>query len=252
MSFIFRFLYELSHIGTKNNRFISSSSHHSIVFLLNSAFPRRTSLTSTQFPKSHRCRCCHVQRIDSVRHGNAYHVVGFGYPRRRKPVAFVTHYNGQPRLRCQDRIVNGNGFVRKSHCSRAKAEICKSAERAVHPSPRNKKNGTHRHSDDTTVEGIASVTRKQHAIHADSGCRAEDGTYISAVRHSVDDNDTAGFASNLRKAGQSRPAHGTKHSSRQDISRETGKQFSFAGIDRHIGATFDNRGRITIDMSALT
>ena len=77
------------------------------------------SLLNAKLPESN-SRCGrHVQRIYTVRHGDTNHIVGSRNRFVRKTISLSTHHNSQPGLGLQNRIVYGNGIVRKRHGRRA-------------------------------------------------------------------------------------------------------------------------------------
>ncbi len=88
------------------------------------------SLPFAEFPEGHGRRRGHVQRVHSVGHGDAHHVVGSVNGLARQPVAFRAHHEGQPGLAFQCRGVERDGVVRQGQCGGAESQSAQVGELA--------------------------------------------------------------------------------------------------------------------------
>ena len=52
-------------------------------------------LSSPKFPEGYSSGCGYIERVYGMRHGDAYHIVGFGYGFFRQTIAFGAHYYGE-------------------------------------------------------------------------------------------------------------------------------------------------------------
>ena len=105
--------------------------------------------------------------------------------------------------------------------------------------------------DTRTAQRVAGVAGEQHGIDAHSCRRAENGSDVGGIYHTVDDHDAAGSGARFGHGLGLRTAEGAEHASRELIAREAGEQFALAGIDGNVAALVDDVLGVAVNMAAF-
>ena len=119
-----------------------------------------------EFPESHCGSSRHIEGIDIVLHGDAYHIICSGDGVLRQSVTFCAHDDGQTTDGFQDRCIEGDALRRERHSRRTETIIVETGKGLVDPGPRHQKDGSHRHTDGPTVKRVAGVACQQNRIDA--------------------------------------------------------------------------------------
>ena len=155
-------------------------------------------------------------------HRNADYIVGVGNRGMGQTIPLSTHDNSKARLGFQLRMVECYTVVSKSHGSRAETEVVETGSWRVEPSPGHEEYGTHRNADGTAVQWLARVASEQDSIDAECRCRTEDGTYISSIYHTLNNNDAPCILTDISNRVFWLATYGTEYATRQYIARELG------------------------------
>ena len=148
---------------------------------------RKTALIfKSQLPKGDSTCCSHVERIDVIGHGNCNNVIAGINRACRQARPLCTKNQGQPLLRCQGSIIDGNRTRPQRHGCRFETITVQFPYICSHASPRFLENSSHAHAHRTAAQGIAARWRKEDRIYRQGSSRTEYSTYIHRIRNTIE------------------------------------------------------------------
>ena len=141
----------------------------------------------SQLPKCYSTGSCYIQRVHIVIHGDDHIVVAIFDGFCGQPITLSSQNNCEFVFCVKGRIIDGNGIVVESHCSRFEAsllQICLPIPAlSVKKGPRNLENSTHANTDRAPGERITTGRCQQNAVHTQGSGTAKDRADIGGIHH---------------------------------------------------------------------
>lgn len=131
------------------------------------------------------------------------------------------------------------------------AEVMEISHRVGGEGPRDGEYGAHRDTDGTAVEGVAGIGGEDNGVDTHGRGGTEDGSDIGGVGDALEHGHNAGVAADVGDRGESGTGYGAEDTSSEGIAGDRGEEIARAGVDGHIGASGDDIGGVTHDMSGL-
>ena len=112
-------------------------------------------------------------------------------------------------------------------------------------------NGSHADADRAPVKRIGAVRGQQHAVHAESGSRAENRADVGGIHNIFQNNKAAGSPAERLDGGEPRTFHGAEHTAGQGKACQLCEHLKRGGKKRDVRAAFQKGKRLIFQMSVL-
>ena len=186
----------------------------------------RNSLPSSgDFPKDDGSGGSHVERIDTVCHGDANRVVGAINHILCQSVSLSAEDDRQFLRLLQGGVARRDGVRFQCHGGSLEVHSVQVIVCIVNPRPGNQEDRTHGNANGSAVQRVAGGAGQQNGVHAQRRRRAEDGADVGCVRHAVDDCHASCVSAHFLCRENRRTTHRTEHAPREGVAGEFGEQF---------------------------